>query len=442
MRLIIGSGSCGFQRVNQIMNRLCNSTVFKINPVKMQNSFEIDYNTFIGRTLGNQQSILIGHFYINHIESIIQGNPNTKILCLKGDKDKTIESLKIHFGFRNPLTKNRGEYSRYNLNFFNDYSTYDNETSLNLYYDNYYTKIEELKYKYPSNIIIVNSKDYFEDIVTQEECNNFINVNGVIIEDKYKINNEITITASLHGGLGNNLFQMIECLVFCEVNNLPEPTFKTWDCSELPISNNADVILGGHGGTWEDFNNSFKNLKFTQPTQADFDTKFVINDMFDFGLLNKYRNIILDKFKPSDSVVEYITNKYSHLLKDSCSLHIRTWSSKGDVHSQPLDGNYYRNALTIVDSKNILVFTDNINNCGKFLTPLVDEFKDKTFHLIDECQFTSLFMIAMCDKNITNISTFSFWAAYLNKNQNNNIIIPNNFGHGPNMLGDNKWIRI
>jgi len=147
MRLIIGSGSCGFQRVNQIMNRLGNSTVFKVNPVKMQNSFEIDYNTFIGRTLGNQQSILIGHFYINHIESIIQGNPNTKILCLKGDKDKTIESLKIHFGFRNPLTKNRGEYSRYNLNFFNDYSTYDNETSLNLYYDNYYTKIEELKYK-------------------------------------------------------------------------------------------------------------------------------------------------------------------------------------------------------------------------------------------------------------------------------------------------------
>ena len=62
MRLIIGSGACGFQRVNQIINRLGNSTVFKINPVKMQNSFEVDYNTFIGRTLGNQQPILIGHF--------------------------------------------------------------------------------------------------------------------------------------------------------------------------------------------------------------------------------------------------------------------------------------------------------------------------------------------------------------------------------------------
>ena len=287
MRLIIGSGACGFQRVNQIINRLGNSTVFKINPVKMQNSFEVDYNTFIGRTLGNQQPILIGHFYINHIESIIQGNPNAIILCLKGDKEKTVQSLKIHFGFRNPLTKNRNEYSRYNLNFFDDYSIYDSDEALNLYYNNYYNKVEDLKTKYPSNIIIVSSQAYFEDFDTQQHANSFLNVNNVIIEDKYKISDDNTITVSLHGGLGNNLFQMIECLVFCELNNLPEPIFKTWDCSELPLSNNADVILGGHGGTWEDFNNSFQNINFTNPDKANFDTKFVINDMFDFGILNK-----------------------------------------------------------------------------------------------------------------------------------------------------------
>jgi hypothetical protein len=108
----------------------------------------------------------------------------------------------------------------------------------------------------------------------------------------------------------------------------------------------------------------------------------------------------------------------------------------------PLDGNYYHRALSIVDSKNILVFTDNITNSTPILTPLINTFKDKNFILIDENQFISLFMISMCDKNIVNISTFSFWAAYLNKNQNNNIIIPNNFGHGPNMLGNNNWIKI
>jgi hypothetical protein len=442
MRLIIGSGGCGFQRINQIINRLGYNTVYKINPIKMQNSFEISYNDFISRQLKNEYSILVGHFYLKYVESIINNNPESKILCLKGDKDKTINSLKTHFGFRNPLLKVKGEYSRYNLEFFDDYSSYDNETSLSLYYDDYYKKVQELTKIYPNNILIVDSRDYFEDELTQKKANNFIHINNFIIEDKYKISDDNTITASLHGGLGNNLFQMIECLVFCELNNLPEPIFKTWDCSELPLSNNADVILGGHGGSWEDFNNSFKNINFTNPGKADFDTKFVINDMFDFGVLTKYRNIILEKFKPSDSVVDYITNKYGHILSDSCSLHIRTWTSRGDVHSMPLDGNYYHRALSIVDSKNILVFTDNITNSTPILTPLINTFKDKNFILIDENQFISLFMISMCDKNIVNISTFSFWAAYLNKNQNNNIIIPNNFGHGPNMLGNNNWIKI
>lgn len=442
MRLIIGSGACGFQRVDQIMNRLGNSTVFKINPIKMQNSFEIDYNTFIGRVLNNQQSILIGHFYINYIESIIQKNPNARILCLKGDKEKTIQSLKIHFGFRNPLIKNRKEYSRYNLNFFDDYSMYNGDEAFNLYYDNYYDKVENLRIKYPSNILIISSKLYFEDFDSQKKSNNFLNINNVLIEDKYKIKDDISITTSLHGGLGNNLFQMIECLIFCEINNLPEPTFSTWDCSELPLSNNADTILGGHGGEWSDFRNSFKNLNFVGPKKADFDTKFMINDMFDFGILQKYRDIILDKFKPSDYVVEYINKKYGNLFNDSCSLHIRTWSSKGDAHSQPLDTNYYRNALSIIDSKNILVFTDNIYNCNKHLSTLINEFNNKQFHLINEDQFISLFMISMCEKNIVNISTFSFWGAFLNKKQNNNIIIPSNFGHTPNMLGDINWIRI
>jgi len=442
MRLIIGSGGCGFQRINQIMNRLGHSTIYKINPIKMQNSFEINYNEFINRQLKNEHSILIGHFYLNNIESIINNNPNSKILCLKGDKDKTINSLKIHFGFRNPLIKIRGEYSRYNLDFFNDYSNYDSESSLKIYYDDYYSTIEYLKNKFPNNILIVDSRHYFENEDTQKNANIFLNVNNTIIEDKYKIKNDLIITTSLHGGLGNNLFQMIECLVFCELNNLPYPTFKTWDCCELPISNNSDVILGGHGGTWEDFNNSFQNINFTNTDKADFDTKFVINDMFDFGILNKYRTIILEKFKPSDSVVNYIKEKYKDILNNSCSLHIRTWSSKGDVHSMPLDSNYYHKALSYVDSKNILVFTDNIKNCMFILNPLMDTFKDKHFTLIDENQFISLFMISMCSKNIVNISTFSFWAAYLNKNQNNNIIIPNNFGHGPNMLGENNWIKI
>ena len=442
MKIIIGTGGCGFQRINSIMNRLGRQTSFKINPVKMQNSSQVNFESFISSKLNNENEMLIGHFYIDYISTIISNNPNSKIVCLKGDKNKTVNSLFLHFGFRNPMILKRNEYSRYNLNFFKDYSGYESKKSLELYYDEYYDEIEVLRKEFSNNIIIVDSMRYFENFEYQKTINDFLNVSGVIIEDKYKITDVNDVTCSLHGGLGNNLFQMIEPLIFCEINNLPPPTFSSWNCDDLPICNNADRILGGHGGTWEDFNNSFKNALFTEPKVANFDTKFMINDMFDFGNLIKYRNIILNKFEPSDSVLNYINDKYKNIFIDSCSLHIRTWTSLGDVHSMPLDVNYYNNALSIIDSKNILVFTDNIGNCRWILDPLITKFTDKNFQIINENQFISLFMISMCEKNIVNISTFSFWGAFLNKNQENNIIIPSNFGHGPNMLGSVNWIKI
>jgi len=441
MRFIIGTGGCGFQRISHIMGSLGQKPNYKISPRKMQNSFEIGYNNFIGNKLNNNHEILIGPFYLKHLKSII--TPSTKIICLKGDKEKTVNSLMVHFGFRNPLIKDRSNYSRYNLDFFDDYYGMDNLESINHYYEDYYSEVEKLKTEYPNNILIVTPKNYFEDEDTQKEVNTFLGVNGIVMNDIYKLKDEVKITTSLHGGLGNNLFQMIEALVFAEINDLPEPEFKTWDCGLLPSCNNSDTILGGHGGTWEDFNNSFKNIKFSEPAVADFDTKFIVNDMFDFKILHKYRDIILEKFKPSEDIVNYVNEKYSNILVDSSSLHIRTWNSKGDVHDMPLKDDYYVKSLSEIESKNIIVFTDNIKNCRSTLNSLMNQFPNKSFHLINENQFVSLFMISMCENNIVNISTFSFWGAYLNKNQPNNVTtVPSNFGHLPNMLCFDEWVKI
>jgi hypothetical protein len=443
MRIIIGTGGCGFQRINTLLNTLGQGTSFKIMPRKMQNSFEIDYGKFIDEKLSNPNGILIGSFYLKNLENTITNKPNVRVLCLRGDKEKTVESLMIHWGFRNPLIKDRSKYSRYNLNFFDDYSGMDNRESICKYYDEYYSEVERLQNLFPNIIKVINSKDYFDNEEIQRDANIFINVNGSVIETKYSVKDSGVVTTSLHGGLGNNLFQIIEPLVFAEINGLSEPEFKTWDCSLLPVCNNSDIILGGHGGSWENFNNAFKNVTFTETETADFDTKFVINDMFDFQILHKYRNIIIDKFEPSEQMVSYITKKHGHLLKDSCSLHIRTWNSKGDVHDMPLKGDYYVKALAEIENKNILVFTDSIKHCKETLHSLMGQYPDKEFHLIDEDQFVSLFMIAMCENNIVNISTFSFWGAYLNKKQpNNKTVVPSNFGHPPNMLCYDEWIKV
>ena len=200
MRIVIGTGGCGFQRINHLLNTLGQGTSFKIMPRKMQNSFEIEHGRFIAQKLSRADGILIGSFYLRYIEGVIKSK-NAKILCLKGNKEKTIESLMIHWGFRNPLIKVRNNYSRYNLKFFEDYHGMSNRESIEKYYDDYYVEVRRLQKLYPNAIKIVNSKEYFEDEEIQSDANTFIGVNESIIDQRYIVKDGRTITTSLHGGL-------------------------------------------------------------------------------------------------------------------------------------------------------------------------------------------------------------------------------------------------
>ena len=160
MRFIIGTGCCGFQRIHHMLNRMGHNTLYKVSPIKMQNSIQVNYDNFIRNSWNN--NIVIGPFYLRKVEDAINRDNSTKIICLKGDKKKTIESLFIHFGFRNPLISDRSKWTRYNLDFFPDYSIYSNSIdAITKYYDDYYNTCEELKSKYPNNIMIVESKKYF-----------------------------------------------------------------------------------------------------------------------------------------------------------------------------------------------------------------------------------------------------------------------------------------
>ena len=50
---------------------------------------------------------------------------------------------------------------------------------------------------------------------------------------------------------------------------------------------NSDRLLGGHDGTHEDIKKTFPNLDWRDDLIADFDTKFMINDMFRFGVAER-----------------------------------------------------------------------------------------------------------------------------------------------------------
>ena len=67
-------------------------------------------------------------------------------------------------------------------------------------------------------------------------------------------------------------------------------------------------------------------------------------------------------------------------------------------------------------------------------------FSDGTNDLVDLC------LMSLADHNIISNSSFSWWGAYLNQNQNKKIITPSNWFKDKNIntkdLIPNKWIII
>ena len=155
-----------------------------------------------------------------------------------------------------------------------------------------------------------------------------------------------------------------------------------------------------------------------------------------------YENEIKDLFSPTEEIVDYINSKYGGILKNSVSIHSR----RGDYLNAPgyhptCDMEYYRSAIShFGHRKNFLVFGDDVNW-------LRDNF-DGNFHIIQETDVIDLYIMSMCKDNIIANSSFSWWGAWLNSNENKKVIAPKNWfgsalsGHNTKDLLPDSWITI
>ena len=100
---------------------------------------------------------------------------------------------------------------------------------------------------------------------------------------------------------------MGETISFCKKYNLPEPSFGTWDLwnggDKFPAPYNSDHFIGGHDGTQQDIKDTFPNLNWKEDLVANFDTKFIINDMFRFGRVDEL-DFVRDKLQVTKSLNE------------------------------------------------------------------------------------------------------------------------------------------
>jgi hypothetical protein len=159
-----------------------------------------------------------------------------------------------------------------------------------------------------------------------------------------------------------------------------------------------------------------------------------------------HKNEILELFELDDLTKTYLLEKYGDVLnQDTCSIHVR----RGDYLSlpnhhpvQPID--YYENAVKIIGGdKHFLIFSDDIKWCEENFGFI----KNKTF-ISNNLDYQDLYLMSMCKNNIIANSTFSWWGAWLNKNENKKVVSPTKwFGvmyssFKTDDLYCNNWIKI
>ena len=454
---IIGSGACGFLRVHYLLKDTI-PIKYKGGGPKYQNSFEnwndngliwdienLSDKERLRRVSFHDTTTNITHSYIKYVPEFLKLHPNMKFLCFKGEREHSIKSLSISWGYCNPCyTKDRKlgiGHNRYAVDQFPNLSSCkDSFEATEQYWDEYYQIADIMSDVYPDSFIIVDAPRFFVDI---EYRSKILSRVGVHI-DKPPLPVDFdswNISTTLHGGLGNNLFQIGETISFCKKYNLPDPFFGIWDLwdggGKYPSSYNSDRLFGGHSGTHDDIKNTFPNLDWRGNLEANFDTKFMINDMFRFGRVEELEHV-REKLK---------TNKSTELTKiffeKTASLHLRFSGLPADDHSiSPLDDSFYIDCLKqIPEDVHVYLFSDDNSKMKDKLQWFQKNFP-QNFSCVESNCFQTLEIMVECDYHILHVSTFSFWSAFLDMKQpNTNTFYPESFtyNHGKYMIPYKEW---
>jgi GR25 family glycosyltransferase involved in LPS biosynthesis len=292
--------------------------------------------------------------------------------------------------------------------------------------NNYYQVLLEI-FKNIYNLYNQKQKDFLE--IIQNKDNWFVIPNLGIKQTYYNklekrmvhYYNQPYIKCFLRGGLGNQLFEIANSYY------LSKKYCKYLVLKGERVCNNV---------VYHNFNNKI--------TYSNLDTDIIKEP-------NKYEEIILDKDKNSiiygyfqsekyfkeikDEIIDlfYLDEENSNIVDELCkkydineksvSLHVRRGDYTNYLHLfSVIPLFYYKNCIKYFGpNRRYIIFSNDIKWCKE-----QDIFKNLPFKtFVQEKDYIELFLMSKCKDNIITNSTFSWWGAYLNKNKNKTVIMPN-----------------
>lgn len=289
------------------------------------------------------------------------------------------------------------------------------------------------------------------------------------------------IVVRIWDGLGNQLFQYAYALslkkrgydVYLDLNKGFDDKFekfKNFDVREIQLVNfnislphiditknqNFDFINQLNGKIdnrcIEHINDNGEHYYFYEENK-----QFYTHDAFElsdntyvkgwFQSENYFKNCISEVLKDCSLKKE---PKISEHLKEivgnpnSCAIHIR----RGDYVklNHALNKYYYKKALMYIKYKInnpiFLVFTDNVEWVKRNLDIDSNVYFIKDYGCYSD--YEELYIMSLCKNNIISNSTFSWWGAWLNKNEDKIVATPNEKTWFPDQRGiiPEDWVCI
>lgn len=245
------------------------------------------------------------------------------------------------------------------------------------------------------------------------------------------------IYCDLKGGLGNMMFQIAACLSLAKDKDTEAifPNLKihlhylneekeynpnmnySHEYLSLNIFKNLKSIKKDNSIKIYSFPFNYKNIKL-ESSDAIIDGFFQTEKYF-----KNNEKLIRESFKIDEFILDKINEKYKNILeiKNTTSIHIR----RGDYlkfknHHTSLSLDYFRNAIDLTknDTSKYIIFSDDIEWCKT-------KFQGNKFVFIEnEKDYIELYLMSLCKNNIISNSSFSWWGAWLNLNENKIIISP------------------
>lgn len=258
------------------------------------------------------------------------------------------------------------------------------------------------------------------------------------------------VTTKLQGGIGNMLFQIAAAYSYSKKNN-----------KELSLSKDNAFIVHKNIEHYKD--NILKNIEFSNFIKPQFQHN---ENGFHYQEIPNYNSDVLlfgyfqseKYFKDYEDDIRDLFMSYEIELKDeikklldnenACSIHVRRGDYlKSPNHHPTQDMNYYMKAIKKMPKDSVfLIFSDDIDWCKKNFPDLPEKFK----FIEGNKDYEDLYIMSKCKNNIIANSTFSWWGAWLNRNEDKIVVAPSEdkwfgpayYGYDTRDLYCEGWIRI